>query len=57
MAHTISRTTKNSAPTRRDFLYIAIASVGAVGVAASLVALIDQMNSDAGTLAAPSISI
>ena len=52
MAHTISRTTKNSAPTRRDFLYIATASVGAVGVAASLVPLIDQMNPDAGTLAA-----
>jgi ubiquinol-cytochrome c reductase iron-sulfur subunit len=39
-------------PTRRDFLYIATASVGAVGVAAAIVPLIDQMNPDAATLAA-----
>ena len=38
--------------TRRDFLFIATATVGAVGAAASLVPLIDQMNPDASTLAA-----
>jgi ubiquinol-cytochrome c reductase iron-sulfur subunit len=38
--------------TRRDFLYIATAAAGALGAAASLVPLIDQMNPDASTLAA-----
>jgi ubiquinol-cytochrome c reductase iron-sulfur subunit len=40
------------APSRRDFLYIATAVVGAVGAAATLVSLVDQMNPDASTLAA-----
>jgi ubiquinol-cytochrome c reductase iron-sulfur subunit len=39
-------------PSRRDFLYIATATVGAVGAAACLVPLIDQMNPDASTIAA-----
>jgi ubiquinol-cytochrome c reductase iron-sulfur subunit len=39
-------------PTRRDFLYIATAAMGTVGVAATLVPLIDQMNPDASILAA-----
>jgi len=52
MANAISHPDKNVQPTRRDFLYIATASVGAVGVAATLVPLINQMNPDAGTLAA-----
>jgi ubiquinol-cytochrome c reductase iron-sulfur subunit len=39
-------------PTRRDFLYVATATVGAVGAAATLIPLIDQMNPDASTLAA-----
>jgi len=39
-------------PSRRDFIYIATATVGAVGVAATLVPLFDQMNPDASTLAA-----
>jgi ubiquinol-cytochrome c reductase iron-sulfur subunit len=39
-------------PSRRDFLYIATAAMGAVGAVAALVPLIDQMNPDASTLAA-----
>jgi len=39
-------------PTRRDFLYIATATVGAVGAAATLVPLIAQMNPDSSTIAA-----
>jgi ubiquinol-cytochrome c reductase iron-sulfur subunit len=39
-------------PTRRDFLYIATATVGAIGAAATLFPLVDQMNPDASTLAA-----
>jgi ubiquinol-cytochrome c reductase iron-sulfur subunit len=39
-------------PTRRDFLYIATATVAAVGAAATLVPLITQMNPDASTVAA-----
>jgi ubiquinol-cytochrome c reductase iron-sulfur subunit len=38
-------------PSRRDFLYIATAAAGAVGTAAALVPLVDQMNPDASTLA------
>jgi ubiquinol-cytochrome c reductase iron-sulfur subunit len=39
-------------PTRRDFLYIATASVAGIGAAATLVPLITQMNPDASTIAA-----
>jgi ubiquinol-cytochrome c reductase iron-sulfur subunit len=39
-------------PTRRDFLYIATASVGAVGAAAAAWPLVAQMNPDASTIAA-----
>ena len=39
-------------PSRRDFLYIATGTVGAVGGLAVLVPLIAQMNPDASTLAA-----
>src|SRR5689334_20905471 len=46
-------TTMSSAePTRRDFLYIATASVAGIGAAATLVPLITQMNPDASTIAA-----
>jgi ubiquinol-cytochrome c reductase iron-sulfur subunit len=54
MASTASSATAGHPPagTRRDFLYIATAMVGAVGAAAVLVPLVDQMNPDASTLAA-----
>ena len=54
MASTASSATAGHPPagTRRDFLYIATAMVGAVGAAAILVPLVDQMNPDASTLAA-----
>ncbi|MBS0530303.1 MAG: ubiquinol-cytochrome c reductase iron-sulfur subunit [Proteobacteria bacterium] len=39
-------------PTRRDFLYVATAAVGTVGVAATLVPLISQFAPDQATLAA-----
>ena len=39
-------------PSRRDFLYLATASVAAVGAAATLWPFIDQMNPDASTVAA-----
>jgi ubiquinol-cytochrome c reductase iron-sulfur subunit len=46
-------TTVSSAEhTRRDFLYIATGAVAAVGAAATLVPLINQMNPDASTIAA-----
>src|SRR5277367_813458 len=54
MASTASAPTAGHEPegTRRDFLFIATATVGAVGALATLVPLIDQMNPDASTLAA-----
>jgi len=54
MASTASSATAGHPPTatRRDFLYIATATVGAVGAAATLVPFVDQMNPDASTLAA-----
>ena len=39
-------------PSRRDFLYVATAVVGAVGAAATLLPLIDQMEPDRATIAA-----
>jgi len=55
MASTASTASPSGHPTettRRDFLYIATATVGAVGAASLLVPLADQMNPDASTLAA-----
>ncbi|MFZ1923014.1 MAG: ubiquinol-cytochrome c reductase iron-sulfur subunit [Xanthobacteraceae bacterium] len=54
MASTASTASPGHGPagTRRDFLFIATATVGAVGAAAALVPLVDQMNPDASTLAA-----
>ena len=42
-------------PTRRDFLYVATGAVGAVGVAAVVWPLIDQMNPDRSVLALSSV--
>jgi ubiquinol-cytochrome c reductase iron-sulfur subunit len=39
-------------PTRRDFLYIATATAGAIAAAATLAPLVGQMNPDASTIAA-----
>jgi ubiquinol-cytochrome c reductase iron-sulfur subunit len=54
MANSATTTTAThpEPPSRRDFLYIATATVGAVGAVAALVPLVDQMNPDASTLAA-----
>jgi ubiquinol-cytochrome c reductase iron-sulfur subunit len=51
-ATTTATDTHSEHPSRRDFLYIATATVGTVGALAALVPLIDQMNPDASTLAA-----
>ena len=45
-------TMSSAEPTRRDFLYIATASMGAVGAASAVWPLIAQMNPDASTIAA-----
>jgi ubiquinol-cytochrome c reductase iron-sulfur subunit len=53
MANSASTTAPHGGePSRRDFLFIASATVAAVGGVATLVPLIDQMNPDASTLAA-----
>jgi ubiquinol-cytochrome c reductase iron-sulfur subunit len=44
-------------PSRRDFLFITTAAVGAVGAASVAWPLIDQMNPDASTLALSSIEV
>lgn len=45
-------TAVSAEPTRRDFLHITTAVVGAVGAVATLVPLVAQMNPDASTIAA-----
>ena len=47
----------SSEPTRLDFLYIATGALGAVGAAAVLWPLIDQMNPSADVLALSSIKV
>jgi ubiquinol-cytochrome c reductase iron-sulfur subunit len=49
--------TQTAEPTRRDFLFIATAAAGAVGTAATLIPIIDQMNPSADVLALASIEI
>jgi ubiquinol-cytochrome c reductase iron-sulfur subunit len=48
----IVTTVSSAEHTRRDFLFIATATIAAVGAAASLVPLVGQMNPDASTIAA-----
>ena len=45
-------TISSAEPTRRDFLYVATGTVGAVGAAAVAWPLVSQMNPDASTIAA-----
>ena len=49
--------TATAGTTRRDFLYIATAAVGAVGTAAAVWPLIHQMNPDASVLALASTEV
>ena len=49
--------TQTADPTRRDFLFIATGAMGAVGAAATLWPLIDQMNPSADVLALASVEI
>lgn len=44
-------------PTKRDFLYVATGTAGAVGMASFVWPLVDQMNPDASTLALASIEV
>ncbi len=44
-------------PTRRDFLYVATGAFAAIGAAAAVWPLIDQMNPDASVLAMASIEL
>ena len=50
-------TSQTAEPTRRDFLYIATAAFGAVGAAATLVPLIEQMSPSADVLALASVEL
>ena len=54
-AHLSGATTVDQS--RRDFLFIATGAAGAVGAAAVVWPLIDQMNPDASTLAMSSIEV
>jgi ubiquinol-cytochrome c reductase iron-sulfur subunit len=49
--------TDTTEPTRRDFLYIATAAAGAVGVAGVAWPFIDQMRPDASTLALATVEV
>jgi ubiquinol-cytochrome c reductase iron-sulfur subunit len=53
----MAASTTTEEPTRRDFLYIATAAVGAVGAGFAVWPLISQMNPDATTLAAASLEV
>ncbi|HXK54237.1 MAG TPA: ubiquinol-cytochrome c reductase iron-sulfur subunit [Hyphomicrobiales bacterium] len=48
---------KTAEPTRRDFLYIATGSFAAVGAAAAVWPLVDQMNPDASVQALAAIEV
>ncbi len=51
----MTTTTDNADLTRRDFLYVATGTVGAVGTALALWPFIDQMNPDASVIALASM--
>tara|TARA_R110000751_G_scaffold7512_1_gene30590 strand:+ start:2189 stop:2752 length:564 start_codon:yes stop_codon:yes gene_type:complete len=53
----VAHAESDSEPTRRDFLYIATAAAGAVGVGAAVWPAIDQMNPSADVLALASINV
>ena len=53
----VAHAESDSEPTRRDFLYIATAAAGAVGVGAAVWPAIDQMNPSADVLALASIDV
>jgi ubiquinol-cytochrome c reductase iron-sulfur subunit len=53
----LAHTQTSAEPTRRDFLLLATAAMGAVGVGAVAWPLIDQMNPDASTRALASIEV
>ncbi|MEO1199531.1 MAG: ubiquinol-cytochrome c reductase iron-sulfur subunit N-terminal domain-containing protein, partial [Pseudomonadota bacterium] len=50
-------TADTSEPTRRDFLYIATAATGAVGVAFAAWPFVDQMNPDASVQALATVEV
>ncbi|UYO01054.1 MAG: ubiquinol-cytochrome c reductase iron-sulfur subunit [Devosia sp.] len=52
---TLATQVEHSSTNRRDFLYVATGAVGAVGAAAVVWPLINQLNPDASTLALASI--
>lgn len=52
---TLATEVEHSSTNRRDFLYVATGAVGAVGAAAVVWPLINQLNPDASTLALASI--
>jgi ubiquinol-cytochrome c reductase iron-sulfur subunit len=53
----MAASTVTEEPTRRDFLFVATAAMGAVGAGFAVWPLIDQMSPDATTLAAASIDV
>ncbi len=52
-----AETLQDGGPSRRDFLYIATGAFAAIGAAAALWPVVDQMNPDANTLSTASIEV
>jgi ubiquinol-cytochrome c reductase iron-sulfur subunit len=57
VAHAETDAGTGAEPTRRDFIYVATAAVGAVGVGAAVWPLIDQMNPSADVLALATVEV